>query len=356
MPKIYNSSGRESKIFGKPPTAAASLTPPNFGETQFRRFVLWSFGIWVFCIVVVWTFQVRWNVDEDFFKIISQSSLDLIALSLAAIGLVNELRRGKWIKKSLFVVTILFGIISLSGFWSLLTLDWEKIKDTQQIISITIVAIALLGFFLHYAVEIVARRSKKFLHFFFREHYYLIFVFIPLLLIIPRGINQITGIILSFGAGIIALLVLIAVIALSRTQESELTIVISAFTSLQPQQPPGPNGSPRLVDPQFIHEYLIENGSLWSTTHTNNLLEALAASGDLHHENGGFWLIPSGFEISKTIQNWRSRGIKESKDGTALQIAQNAYLPEEIVEAYVLPRMQSSDFRKTTRKRLMTHP
>lgn len=375
---------------------------PLLTEQGYMIFSGSFFFIWLLFVFVLWIFRIEIYPSKDFISSIAGSSVELSALALAVLGIIHELNKAdKWFKLGLLLVALLFIGVVLAGF--LLALTWRTEYDQPQ--QIEVYVFAALGIVTVTQIDWagVVRISRinilkkipvpKSLKLSIDRIRVAIPFLLPILIIWTPDLNRLTGVILLFSGGVVALATLMVVTTVSLlvtkpTEETEdefvavlkaryeteiktiirfgelKSLMLATIRFLQNEhiRNQGPN-TPVLkgVERKHIFDHLRELGNSENERSLETVLSSLIEEGKVSQESysGPYWLVPDHAEMEIYVKGLDSLAVTYSVDhssnpkdknstylfGTysfdALRdwLAIKSQLPNFIAEEYVMPKI-----------------
>lgn len=308
---------------------------PLLTKQGYRFFSGSFFSVWLLFIFILWVFRIEISPSKELISAISGSSVELSALSLAVLGIIHELNKAdKWFKIGLLLVALLFIGVVLSGF--LLVLTWKSEYDQPQ--QIKVYVFAALGILTLTQIDwtAVIRISrinilKKItiptsLKLSIERVRFAIPFLLPVLIFWTPDLNRLTGVILLFSGGVVALAALMVVTTVSllvtkpveetedefvavlkARYETEIktiirfgelkSLMLAALRFLQDEHirnlatnPPVPKG----VERKHIFDRLREMGNSENERSFETVLSSLVDAGKVCQESysGPYWLTP----------------------------------------------------------------
>lgn len=393
----------EQRDDGSPRIIFANLRRPSrpiLLEKGYKVFTGTASFLWFLLVVVVWVFRVEIRVSRELISSIAGSSVELAGLSLTLLGILHEFnKKDKWFKVGLLLVAFLFGYATFSGF--LLAMTWLPIYDASQQITIVLVGILAISFF----IQIDWKIFQKYIRInWFRnikipigfdktqKRAKLIFPFVlPLFIIWFPRINSLTSTLIVFAGALITLLTLMGITTFylfkspdeenkedpfintlrNRYEKEILAIqrigiikdaVLKVVQNIQNEKQgeiSDDKSMPSMIPEKVVVSRLREIGFLDNSQLFESVFRSLVDEKILcrYGYSGGYWTVPTEQQIQNVCENINELAIiqtyKTGRDHNGFEIegfafeklrawfAHKCLIPEYVTGEYIMPRIYS---------------
>lgn len=382
---------RSERIFIPTPNRQGGPILDGYG---YQRFAGSTFVVWFLFVGFLWYFEFDLQASKEVLTSIASASVEIAGLSLAVLGVLHEFnKQDRWFKLGLFLVSILFGYVVLSGF--LIVLTWQPEFDAIQHVTLIIV------FFIAFAAilqtdwyTLLETRLKpkglkipKLRKLRIRNVRLSIPFILPFFLIILPNANRLTSTLVLFCGAIIALLCLMGITTYSlirnpKPQEEDPLVRLSREKAIAEEQVTKKaellNGK-ILTTLSYLQEEQQKNISLSDAAHLigedaiinrlrlqdvlepretiHRAIQRLVGLGQVYSDSysGPYWVVPNKDTVKDTLEKLRQLafvvthlGTQNKKSDTFIDgycvanlknwLSAQARIPEQVIREYIMPK------------------
>jgi hypothetical protein len=374
------------------------LERPLLTEKTYRVFVGTAVSAWALLVFFVWIFRIEIKLSPDLISDLAASSVDLSALSIAVLAILHELnKKQKWFKLGLLLVAILFAGVVFGGFF--LALTWKEAFGLPQ--QITVVVVIALGIIAVFQIDwkVVLERVRRTSNdgaepkavAAIRLLGLVVPFFLPIILVWLPGLNRLTGVVVTFAGGLLALIALMAVTTISvfRFKEIELEdpfltalraryeretkwlvrlgelreIGIKALESLEPEQINAAKhatedekaAGPQMIDTKAIIDRVRQMGVTEGKNVLDDVVYSLVNEGRIYRESSSYWRVPDEDVFRESVAQLEKLALVISATDTSSSdecivegfrltnfrnwLAVALQMPGPVVGEYIVPRL-----------------